>query len=132
MRRSFKSIHYRRAESPRGNAFGDNEVETERVELAHMAKKVGRSFSQILPFAQDSHRSEFQGAAVSSPPLGELEIAPPCMPRQQSNALILLREKIFGVIDQSQWGFRRIMRWQLSGRGNLWCGHYAADFCELR
>jgi hypothetical protein len=42
-----------------------------------MAKKVGRSFSQILRVAQVSHRSEFQGAAVSSPPLGDLEIAPP-------------------------------------------------------
>jgi hypothetical protein len=46
-----------------------------------MAKKVGRSFSQILPFAQASHRGEFQGAAVSSPSLAELE---------QSNALTLV------------------------------------------
>ena len=82
MRRSFKSIHYRRAESPRGNAFGDHEVETERVELAHMAKKVGRSFSQILPFAQVSHRRKFQRTAVSTPPQGDLEIA---SPRAESN-----------------------------------------------
>jgi hypothetical protein len=90
LRRSFKSIHYRRAESPRGNSFRNDEVETECIELAHMAKKVGCSFSQILPFAQASRRGEFQGAAVSSPPLGKLEIISSCMPRQQSNALTLL------------------------------------------
>src|SRR5438093_9465180 len=103
MRRSFKSVHYRRTESPRGNSFRNDEVETECIQLAHTAKKVGRSFSQILPFAQASHRNKFRGAVLSSPTLGELEIAPPCLPRQQSNALILLREKIFGVTDQTQW-----------------------------
>src|SRR5438093_2203907 len=106
MRRSFKSVHYRRTESPRGNSFRNDEVETECIQLAHTAKKVGRSFSQILPFAQASHRNKFRGAVVSPDMsgLGELEIALPCLPRQQSNALILLRAKIFGVIDQMQWG----------------------------
>src|SRR5262249_38729467 len=113
------------------NAFRHDKIEIERVELAHKAKKVGRSFSQILPLAQASHRSESQGAAVSSPPVGKLEIARPCMPRQQSNALILPREKSFGVIDQTQCGFGRIMRWQLSRRGNPWCSHHAG-YCELR
>jgi hypothetical protein len=131
MRRSFKSIHYRRAESPRRNSFRNDEIETECIELAHMAKKIGRSFPQILPFAEASHRGEFQGAAVSSPPLGELEIAPSCMPRKQANALILLWRKCFGLINQTQWGCRRIMRRQLPWSGNSLCPGNAYDVCKL-
>jgi len=90
VRRSFKSIHYPSAESSRRNSFRNDKIKAERVELAHTAEKVGCSFSQVLPFAQASHRGESQGAAVSSPPRAQLEIAPPCMPRQQPNALTLL------------------------------------------
>jgi hypothetical protein len=38
VRRSFKSIHYRRAESPEGNSFRNDEIETECIELAEVTK----------------------------------------------------------------------------------------------
>ena len=38
VRRTFKSIHYRRAEPPTGNSFRNYEVETEYIELAQVTK----------------------------------------------------------------------------------------------
>jgi hypothetical protein len=38
VRRSFESIHYRRAEPPRGNSFRNDEIKTECIELAQVTK----------------------------------------------------------------------------------------------
>jgi hypothetical protein len=74
VRRTLEPIKNRRAESLRGNSFRNDKIETERIELAQVAKEIRCGLPQILMRAQISNRNKFQGAAVSSPPLGDLEI----------------------------------------------------------
>jgi hypothetical protein len=51
MRRSLKSIHYRRAESLRGNSFCNDQVEAECIELAQVTKQIRRRFPQVSSVA---------------------------------------------------------------------------------
>ena len=61
MRRSFKPIHYRRAESPRGNAFCSNDVETECIEFAQVPEEIGGCFEGILFLAYLANGCESLG-----------------------------------------------------------------------
>jgi hypothetical protein len=51
VRRSFKSIHYRRAEFPRRNSFRNDEIETECIELAQVTKQICGRFPQFSSLA---------------------------------------------------------------------------------
>jgi hypothetical protein len=61
----------------RGNSFRNDSIKTEHIELAQIAEKICRCFAKVLPRAQLTDSGKLQGAAVSSPPLGDLEIALP-------------------------------------------------------
>jgi hypothetical protein len=74
VRRTLEPIKNRRAESLRGNSFRNDKIETEHIELAQVAKEIRCGLSQILMRAQISNRNKLQRAAVSSPPLGGLQI----------------------------------------------------------
>ena len=75
VRCALQPIHDRRAESLRGNSFRNDKIETEHIELAQVAKKIRCRLSQILMRAQISNRDKFQQAAVSSLPLGAVQIS---------------------------------------------------------
>jgi hypothetical protein len=77
VRRALQAIHYRRAESLRRNSFRNDKIQVERIQFAQRAKEIRGRFAQVLPLAELSNGGEFQGAAVSSPPRRDLEIALP-------------------------------------------------------
>jgi hypothetical protein len=91
VRRTLKPIKNRCAESLRGNSFRNDKIETKCIEFAQISKQVRSRFAKVLLFAEISDCEKLQGVAVSSPPLGDLEIALPWMPRQQTNALFVFR-----------------------------------------
>src|SRR5436190_14952467 len=74
-----------------------------------MSKEISRSFPQVLTRTQVSNRNESRAACDAA------------APGEKANTLILRRRVRLGIVDQTQWGFRRIMRRQLSGSGRN-CG----------
>ncbi len=66
------------APSPQSrNSFRNDKIETERIELAQIAKQICRGLAQILFLAESANGSKFQVSGGLSPPLGDLEIALP-------------------------------------------------------